>query len=122
MAGVTHIDIQESVEELEAMVRQQNNVRLKERLQALYMIKNQGISVCAIAKILGKHRSTVQRWLADYRETGIETMLEFGVSPGRTRVIPNWAVESLKKQLEHRFINAKNPVSVAGKTDISLSQ
>lgn len=27
-------------------------------------------------------------------------MLKFGVSPGRTRVIPNWAVESLKKQLE----------------------
>lgn len=64
------------------------------------MIKNQGISVCAIAKILGKHRSTLQRWLADYRETGIETMLEFGVSSGRTRVIPDWAVESLKKQLE----------------------
>ena len=51
------------------------------------MIKNQDMSVCAIAKILGKHRSTVQRWLADYRETGIERMLEFGVSPGRTRVI-----------------------------------
>ena len=100
MVGVTHIDILESVEELEALVRQEDNVRLKERLQALYMIKNQGISVCAIAKILGKHRSTVQRWLADYRKTGIETMLEFGLSPGRTRVIPNWAVESLKKQLE----------------------
>ncbi|WP_211173221.1 hypothetical protein [Brasilonema bromeliae] len=50
MAGVTHIEIQESVEELEALVRQQNNPRLKERLQALYMIKNQGITVCAIAR------------------------------------------------------------------------
>jgi transposase len=100
MSGLTHIEIQESAEELETLIRQQNNARLKERLQALYMIKNQGISVCAIAKILGKHRSTLQRWLADYRETGIETMLEFGVSSGRTRVIPDWAVESLKKQLE----------------------
>ena len=100
MAGVTHINIQESVEELESLVRQQSNPRLKERLQALYMIKNQDMSVCAIAKILGKHRSTVQRWLADYRETGIERMLEFGVSPGRTRVIPSWAVESLNKRLE----------------------
>ncbi|WP_375509748.1 hypothetical protein [uncultured Nostoc sp.] len=45
MAGVTHIDIQESVEELEVLVRQQNDARIKERLQALYMIKNQGISV-----------------------------------------------------------------------------
>ncbi|MCC5653727.1 helix-turn-helix domain-containing protein [Nostoc sp. XA013] len=100
MAGITRIEIKESAEELEALLRQQRNARIKERVQALYMIKAQGTSVCAIAKILGKHRSTVQRWLAEYRETGIETMLEFGVSPGRTRVIPNWAVESLKKQLE----------------------
>jgi transposase len=71
MAGVTHIDIQESVEELAALVRQQNNVRLKERLQALYLIKNQGISDLAIAKILGKHRGTVQRWLADYRDVSL---------------------------------------------------
>ncbi|MBD0303554.1 MAG: helix-turn-helix domain-containing protein, partial [Tolypothrix sp. T3-bin4] len=65
-----------------------------------YMIKTQKMSVSAIAKILGKHRGTVQRWLADYRKAGMERMLEFGVSPGRTRVIPDWAVESLKKQLE----------------------
>lgn len=47
MAGLTHIDIQESIEKLEELIRQQNNARLKERLQTLYMIKNQGISVCA---------------------------------------------------------------------------
>jgi len=27
--------------------------------------------VCAIAKILGKHRGTVQRWLADYRDVSL---------------------------------------------------
>jgi transposase len=100
MSGVVHIEIQESVEELESFVRQQNNPRLKERLQALYMIKNQGLSVSASAKILGRHRSTVQRWLAGYRQTGIKGLLQFEVSPGRTKTIPNWAVESLKKKLE----------------------
>ncbi|MFH7029561.1 MAG: transposase [Heteroscytonema crispum UTEX LB 1556] len=99
MAGITHIEIQESTNELEALLRQQDNARLKQRVQVLYMIKTQKISVSAIAKILGKHRGTVQRWLADYREGGMDRMLEFGVSPGRTRVIPNWAVESLNKQL-----------------------
>ncbi|ELR99051.1 helix-turn-helix domain-containing protein [Gloeocapsa sp. PCC 73106] len=59
MSGVVHIEIQESVEELESLVRQQSNPRLKERLQALYMIKNQGLSISAIAKILGRHRSTI---------------------------------------------------------------
>src|SRR5690348_14869242 len=100
MTGVVHIDIQESVEELEGLVRQQKNARLKERIQALYLIKGQEMSVSAIAKILGKHRGTVHRWLADYREGGIEAVVEFGTSSGRNRAIPDWAVSSLKKQLE----------------------
>lgn len=32
MAGITHIEIKENVEELEALVRQQKNARLKERV------------------------------------------------------------------------------------------
>jgi len=32
MAGITHIDIKESAEELEAYVRQQKNARIKERV------------------------------------------------------------------------------------------
>ncbi|MDZ8222848.1 MULTISPECIES: hypothetical protein [unclassified Nostoc] len=47
MAGITRIEIKESAEELEALLRQQRNARLKERVQALYMIKDQGTSVCA---------------------------------------------------------------------------
>lgn len=100
MAGVTRIDIEESAEELALLVRQEKQPHQKERLQALYLIKSEAMSVCGIAKVLGKHRSSVQRWLADYREAGIDKMLEFGKSPGRNRVIPNWAVESIKKQLE----------------------
>lgn len=101
MAGVTHIDIKESVEELEELVRQQKDTHHKERIQSLYLIKAQDMSVCAVAKILGKHRATVQRWLADYRSGGIEAMIEFEKSSGRKRVIPDWAVASLKKQLEN---------------------
>lgn len=47
MAGITHIEIKESVEELEALVRQEKNARLKERVQALYLIKAQQLNVCA---------------------------------------------------------------------------
>jgi len=100
MAGVTHIDIKESAEELEVYVRQEKNDRIKERVQALYLIKVQQMNIGAIAKTLGKHRSTVQRWLADYRSGGLDTLVEFGTSTGRTKIIPNWAVESLKKQLD----------------------
>ena len=100
MAGITPIDIKESAEELEAYVGQQKKVRIKERVQALYLIKVQHMDLWTIAKTLGKHRSTVQRWLADYRFGGIDAVVKFGTSTGRQKVIPNWAVESLKKQLE----------------------
>jgi len=40
MAGVTHIDIKESVEELEAYIRQEKNARIKQRVQALYLIRD----------------------------------------------------------------------------------
>jgi transposase len=100
MSGVTHIEIQESVEELEGLVKHHKEARIKERIQALYLIKAQGMSVSALAKILGKHRATVHRWLACYQEGGIEAIVEYGTSSGRKRVIPEWAVSSLKKQLE----------------------
>ncbi len=100
MAGITHIDIKESAEELEAYVRQEKKVRIKERVQAIYLIKVQHMDIWTIAKTLGKHRSRVQRWLADYRFGGIDAVVKFGTSTGRKKVIPNWAVESLKKQLE----------------------
>jgi len=101
MSGVTHIRIRESLEELEAHLRQQKNPRLKERIQALYLLKvGQLASVIEVAKALGRHRATVQRWLAAYRQDGLEAMLEFKTSPGRTPIIPQWAVNSLQKQLE----------------------
>lgn len=99
MAGITPIDIKESAEELEAYVRQQKNARIKERVQALYLMKVQHMEICTIAKTWGKHRSKVQRWLADYRLGGIDAVVKFGTSTGRTKVIPNWAVETLKKNL-----------------------
>ena len=47
MTGVTHIEIEETVEELEELLRHQKQSRLKERIQALYLIKEQEMSVCA---------------------------------------------------------------------------
>ncbi|MEH1845358.1 MAG: hypothetical protein V7L25_10265 [Nostoc sp.] len=47
MTGVVHIEIRESVEELEGLVCQQKNARLKDRIQALYLIKSQKIKVSA---------------------------------------------------------------------------
>jgi hypothetical protein len=38
MAGVTQIQIQETLAELEALPQQESNPKLKERLQVLYLL------------------------------------------------------------------------------------
>lgn len=101
MSGVTKIEIQESREELEQLLREQKNLKLKERLQVLYLLSlPQNLSISSIATSLGKHRSTLQRWLALYQEKGLNALLEIKKSPGRRQVIPNWAVEQLRRRLE----------------------
>lgn len=109
MAGVTSLEVDESLDELVQLLRQAETPRAKECLQVLYWLKQENPpTICAIAKAVGKHRNTVQNWLLKYREGGVEAMLEVKQSPGGVRVIPQWAEASLAKRLEdpnHGFVS-----------------
>jgi transposase len=101
MAGVTSIEVKESLEDLAQRLRLAQPSSTKERLQVLYWLKQENApSVSAIAKAVGKHRGTVQQWLATYRDEGLESFLAIKKSPGRVRVIPQWAEEALSKRLQ----------------------
>ncbi|ERN40640.1 transposase, partial [Rubidibacter lacunae KORDI 51-2] len=100
MSGITHIEIRESAEELQALLQTENHPSAKERLQALYLIRAEQLTVSAAAQVLGKHRGTLQRWLARYRQGGLPHLLARSASPGRPRIIPDWAVRCLQKQLQ----------------------
>jgi predicted ArsR family transcriptional regulator len=97
MSGVAHVLIVETQEDLEAMLRKEENPRVKERILALCLLKHREVSVIEVAKVLGRHRATVQRWLAAYRAGGLEAMLEFKTSPGRKPLTPSWGIKSLLK-------------------------
>lgn len=107
MAGVTSVEVKESLEELAAQLQQAKTPKEKERLQVLYWLKQDNPpSISTIAKAIGKHRNTLQTWLMLYRSRGIEAMLEVKKSPGGVRVIPQWAEDALAKRLqdpEHGF-------------------
>ena len=91
MAGVTSIEVKESLDELTQQLCQVKTSSAKERLQVLYWLKQDNApSISAIAKAVGKHRNTLQTWLSMYREGGVEAMLEIKKSPGGVRVIPQW--------------------------------
>jgi transposase len=101
MAGITRIEIQETPTELEELIQQQSNPNLKERLQVLYLLQlPNAMSVSAVAKVIGRHRGSVQRWLSQYRDSGLKGLLETRHSSGRPRVIPGWAVNRLQRRLD----------------------
>lgn len=101
MAGVTSIDVKESLDDLAEKLRHVETPTAKERLQVLYWLKqDKAPSISAIAKAVGKHRNTVQTWLSNYREGGVKAMLEVKKSPGGVRVIPQWAETALAKRLQ----------------------
>lgn len=100
MSGVTKVEIQESAAKLAERLQAETHPRLKERLQVLYLLASPGaMSISEIARVVGKHRGTVQRWLSDYPEGGLDPFLEIQAVRGRPRVIPAWAVESLSRRL-----------------------
>jgi transposase len=101
MAGVTRIEVRETAAELEGLIQKQSHPKLKERLQVLYLLKlPEPMSISGIAKVIGRHRGSVQEWLSQYRSGGLEKFLHIGQSTGRPRAIPGWAVTSLKKRLD----------------------
>jgi transposase len=100
MVGVTRLKVQETAAELEALLQKQSNPMLKERLQVLYLLQlPEAMSVSAVAKVIGRHRSSVQRWLSVYGDGELDRLLEVRQSRGRPRVIPEWAVTRLQKRL-----------------------
>lgn len=56
-------------------------------------------SVLCIAVRLGKHRTTIQRWLSNYRSGGIEKLLYQKPRSGRPRIMTTETVDRLSKEL-----------------------
>jgi transposase len=100
MSGVVKIEIAESAETLKELLKQAVTPKAKERIQVLYWLKTKTVeTVEQIAVLLGRHRVTVQRWLSQYRQQGIEALLEEKRSPGRPCHIPVAIVKRLEEEL-----------------------
>lgn len=100
MSGVPHIEIHESAEELKDLMHQQRQADDRERIQALYLLKSGPCQqVQQVAKVIGRHRSTVHRWLDFYRTGGVNRLLDPGAPRGRKAAIPEWAQAKLKQRL-----------------------
>ncbi len=73
---------------------------MQERVQVLYWLKtNQANSVGHLAALVGRHPTTVSRWLSKYRRGGLKALLTIESSPGRPATIPPFAIALLKEEL-----------------------
>jgi putative transposase len=101
MSGVVRIEIRETIEELTTLMRKEKDVLRHEKLQVLYWLKAKTVdSVLSAAVRLGKHPTTIQRWLSSYRKGGIEKLLLQKPRSGRPRIMNPETVERLSKELQ----------------------
>lgn len=101
MTGVVKINITECPKTLKTLMSQQRDKRCFERVQALYLLKSRQVeTVQHLAAVIGRHRTTLQEWLRRYRTGGLPAMLELPHPTGRPTIIPQWAVERLKAELQ----------------------
>lgn len=95
-------------ERLQTYLSRARDAKYADRLRAVLWSEGRK-SVTQIAELLGKHPSTVQRWLHDYQRFGAQG-LRPGHSPGRPRLIDADGEECLRqavlthpRDLGHRF-------------------
>ncbi|MCT7984758.1 helix-turn-helix domain-containing protein [Laspinema sp. A4] len=101
MARTLNLEIKESSEELKHLLDKQTSVQMKERLQALYLLKTGTLSsLQELSSVLVRDPSTIYRWFQKYKEEGLEGLLKPYKSPGKTTTIPSAAMGKLKQYLE----------------------
>ncbi len=101
MSGRPHIDIIESPEILQKLMKVQKTILEYNKVQSLYLLKSEKVkTVREIAQVLSKGETTIHRWFALYRQGGMDFLLKERKSPGRPKKI---SVETAARiQLELR--------------------
>jgi transposase len=83
--------ITERADELQRRMKQEKDVKKRQRLQALYVVASgRARHRQDIADLLGVHRHSVAAWFDAYAEGGVDKMLTYQVPrpPDRSRITP----------------------------------
>lgn len=101
MSGIIKIKIVESAAELRERLKGAENREVKERVLSLYWLKTEQVETTeAIASLIGRHRTTVSRWLSRYRQGGISALLAKRKSSGRKRTLTPEVEQKLIQELK----------------------
>lgn len=79
--------IEASATELKIIINRQQTVTNRQKVQALYLLKSgKAQSITEVSELLGVHRITVQRWLKQYSNGGLRSLLKLGRSSRISRL------------------------------------
>lgn len=97
---MTKIEITETGAELKRQLQQETRGRLKERLQALYLLKTGQVqNTTELPYLLGRSYSTIKNWLKIYRQRGLKDLLQLQHGGGKSLSLPNPVLAALQQRL-----------------------
>ena len=100
MVGRPKIEIVESVERLQELLKQQKKVLNYNKVLTLYLLKSeQAKTVRGVANLLGKGEASIHRWLAQYRKGGMENLLKNRQTIGRPKKFSVETVAKIQQEL-----------------------
>jgi hypothetical protein len=83
MCRVFKLEVVESPETLEALLKQEKNVRRRERLQFLYWYQTgQAKTRQALGKLLNRSQFAIGQWIDIYRHRGLNGLLQLNYRGG----------------------------------------
>ncbi len=94
-------EIKETEENIKQEMNNEKDVRKKDRLMFLYLIKSGQCKVMTgVGKILGKDRTTMRKWALKYKNGGKEELLKRETSNGVTGILTKEELLELDKKLK----------------------
>ena len=107
------VNYQERIEatttELKIIMAGQQTVTNRQKVQALYLLKS-GLSqsITDVAELWLVHRITVQRWLKQYNDGGLSSLLKLRRSTGRHRVISSEVIAGISTKTSEESCDFKS--------------
>jgi transposase len=100
MSRPLNIFIIETADELKQLMHAQQKAKLKERIQALYLLKDKRAKTLQdVADFLGRSISTIESWLTLYRKKGLLGLVAWNYSGGQPPAIPEPVLTALREKL-----------------------
>jgi len=100
MARQSKIEVKENIISLQDLYRKEKNHRIRPRIKCLILLKEKKFQTqLEISKYLGVDYATLKRWLKQYKDEGLDSILVLKSGGARKSIISKKIHESLSVKL-----------------------